>query len=74
MRPFTKLIEFITRHHDHFYNKDIKCPVCGETMWFDDSKVDGYITDRNILHLVCHNNCCTMDIEYKSHIFWVDEI
>lgn len=70
MKPFKKLIEFVSMCNMHFYNRDIKCPVCGETMWFDDSKV----TDRNILHLVCPNNCCTMDIEYERHIIWDDKL
>lgn len=74
MRQFKNLIEFVTKYNEHLYNKDIKCPVCGETMWFDDSEVNGDITDRNTLHLVCHNNCCTMKIEYKRHILLDDEI
>ncbi len=74
MKAFKYLIEFITRNNKHFYNRDIKCPVCGEIMWFDDTQVDSYLTDRNILHLVCKSNCCTMDIEYKHHILWDDKL
>ena len=70
MKAFKNLIEFVTKYNKHFYNRDIKCPVCGETMWFDDSQVGSDITDNNILHLICKNNCCTMNIEYKRHIFW----
>ena len=72
MRPFKNLIEFVTRHNEHLYNKDIKCPICGETMWFDDSEVS--IEDCNILRLVCKHNCCTMKIEYERHILWDDEL
>lgn len=74
MKAFKNLIEFVTKYNKRFYNRDIKCPVCGETMWFDDSQVDSDITDRNILHLVCKNNCCTMDIEYKRHILWDEKL
>ena len=74
MKAFKNLIEFVTKHNQHFYNRDIKCPVCGETMWFDDSKVDIDITDHNLLHLVCHNKCCTMTIEYEHHILWDDKL
>ena len=74
MKEFKNLIEFVTKYNKHFYNRDIKCPVCGETMWFDDSIVNSDITDRNILHLVCSNNCCTMDIEYERHILWDDKL
>ena len=74
MKAFKNLIEFVTRHNKHFYNRDIKCPVCGEIMWFDYSQLDSYSTDHNILHLVCKNNCCTMDIEYKHHILWDDKL
>ena len=74
MKAFKNLIEFVTRHNKHFYNRDIKCPVCGETMWFDDSQADSDSIDHNILHLVCPNNCCTMAIEYKHHILWDDKL
>ena len=74
MRRFNNLIEFVTRHNKHFYNRDIKCPVCGETMWFDDSQIDSNSTGHNILRLICPNNCCTMEIEYERHILWGDEI
>ena len=74
MKAFKNLIEFVTRYNQYFYNRDIKCPVCGETMWFDNSQVDSDITDRNILYLVCKNNCCTMDIEYKRHILWDEKL
>ena len=73
MRPFTKLIEFLIKDNKHFYNKDIKCPICRETMWFDDSQID-YPKDHNILRLVCKNNCCTMEIEYKRYILWDDKL
>ncbi len=73
MKAFKNLIEFITRHNKHFYNREIKCPVCGETMWFDDSQVDDF-TDHDILHLVCKNKCCTMAIEYKRFILWDDKL
>ena len=69
MRQFNSIIEFVTKHNKRFYNRDIKCPVCGETMWFDDSQLE-----TNILHLVCHNDCCTMGIEYERHILWDDKI
>lgn len=72
MKSFKNLIEFITRNNKHFYNRDIKCPVCGETMWFDDSQLN-YL-DHNILYLVCKNNCCTMNIEYKHRILWDDKL
>ncbi len=74
MKAFKNLIEFVTKYDEHFYNRDIKCPVCGETMWFDDSQVECYFSDRNILHLVCKNNCCAMDIEYERYILWDDEL
>lgn len=73
MKRFEHLIEFVTRHNKRFYNRDIKCPVCGETMWFDDSQVETP-SDRNILRLVCKNNCCAMEIEYERYIWWDDEI
>lgn len=73
MRPFQHLIEFVTRYNKHFYNRDIKCPVCGEIMWFDNSQVETPL-DNKILHLVCKNNCCIMDIEYKRHILWDDKL
>lgn len=73
MKPFKNLIEFVSRHNKHFYNRDIKCPVCGETMWFDDSQAETH-SDINMLHLVCKNNCCTMDIEYERHILWDDKL
>ena len=73
MKTFKNLIEFVTRYNKHFYNRDIKCPVCGETMWFDDSQVETP-SDNNILHLVCQNNCCTMGIEYKRYILWDDKL
>ena len=73
MKAFKKLIEFVTRQNKHFYNRDIKCPVCGETLWFDDSQAE-VPSDRNKLRLVCKNNCCTMEIEYERHIWWDDEI
>ncbi len=74
MKPFKNLIEFVTRHNRHFYNRDIKCPVCGETMWFEDGQVESDSMSRNTLHLVCKNNCCTMDIEYERHILWDDKL
>jgi hypothetical protein len=74
MKAFKNLIEFVTRHNKHFYNRDIKCPICGETMWFDDSRIENDFPGRKILRLVCKNNCCTMDIEYKYHILWDDEL
>lgn len=74
MKAFKNLIEFIAKDNKHFYNRDIKCPVCGETMWFDDSKIDLNITEHRTLQLVCRNECCTMDIEYKRHILWDDKL
>ena len=74
MKPFKNLIEFVTRHNIHFYNRDVKCPVCGETMWFEDGQVESDSMNRNTLHLVCKNNCCTMDIEYERHILWDDKL
>ena len=73
MKAFRNLIEFVSRHNKHFYNRDIKCPVCGETMWFDEIQVETP-SDNKILHLICKNNCCTMDIEYKRHILWDDKL
>jgi len=74
MRPFTNLIEFITRRHHHFYNKDIKCPICGETMWAGDKYTDLDSEGNKVLCLACKNECCTMEIKYKDYILWDDEI
>lgn len=74
MRPFKNLIEFATRHNKHFYNRDIKCPVCGETMWTDDNYNSQDSDGNNVLCLICKNECCTMEIKYKSYTLWDDKL
>ena len=73
MKPFKNLIEFITRRGKHFYNKDIKCPVCGETMWWDDSNID-VNTDHKTLRVICKHECCTMEIKFEDYILWDDKV
>lgn len=74
MRAFTKLIEFVTERNEHFYNRDIKCPVCGETMWADDIYVGPDSDGNNVLCIVCKNECCTMEIKYKNYTLWDDKL
>lgn len=74
MKPFKNLIEFVTRHNIHFYNRDIKCPVCGETMWADDNYVGSDSDGNDVLRLVCKKECCTMEIKYKDYILWDDKL
>lgn len=74
MRPFTNLMEFITPRGRHFYNKDIKCPVCGEIMWPADEYVDSDSDGNDVLCLACQHECCTMKIKFKDYILWDDEI
>ena len=70
MKEFKKLIEFVTRRNKRFYSRDIKCPVCGKTMWADDNYVGSDSDGNNVLCLACKNECCTMEIKYKSYILY----
>jgi hypothetical protein len=74
MKAFKNLIEFVTKRNKRFYNRDIKCPVCGETMWADDNYVSSDSDGNNVLCLACKNECCTMEIKYKNYTLWDDEI
>lgn len=74
MKPFKNLIEFVSKHNIHFYNRDIKCPVCGETMWVGDNYIDSVSENSKILCLACKNECCIMEIQYKDFILWDDKL
>ena len=72
MKRFTHLIEFITEDNRHFYNKDIKCPVCGEVMWCD--SIHTVSNGQSDLNVVCPHECCTMNIKIKDKVLWDDKI
>ena len=74
MKAFENLIEFVTKYNKHFYNRDLKCPVCGETMWFDDNYIDSNSNGNNVLCLICKNECCTMEVKYKDYILWDEKL
>lgn len=71
MKKFNRLIEFIGKRGERFFNKDIRCPICHERMFYDDSEFD--IANKEV-RLICKNEHCKMQIEIKDYIIWDDII
>jgi hypothetical protein len=70
MESFKNLVEFIGKDHKHFYNRDIKCPVCGNIMCYDNTTKDYHGT----LYLICTSKCCKMEIPIEDYIIWGDKL
>ena len=72
MKRFNQLIEFISEDNKVFYNKDIKCPVCGEVMWCDSIIIDS--NEEGEINVICPYEHSTMNIKIKKSILWDDKI